>query len=162
MPQNPSGLQCMKILWLCREFHFDEVMQTNQPATQLLLHAFTHVCFLNEKKKKKLNTKTKQNLKKHSPLGGTVFSISSYLRLSCIGKTTIFCQWSLLTTWSLKHLKNINILKTQNVALNPSNILKEKEQIIKKQQENLTRENIYKNYTHFYIHRIFHWSFKFQ
>lgn len=131
-------------------------------------HSTTFTCFYScllpkwKQKKKKLNTKTKQNLKKHSPLGGTVFSISSYLRLSCIGKTTIFCQWSLLTTWSLKHLKNINILKTQNVALNPSNILKEKEQIIKKQQENLTRENIYKNYTHFYIHRIFHWSFKFQ
>lgn len=74
MPQNPSGLQCMKILWLCREFHFDEVMQTNQPATQLLLHAFTHVCFLNEKKKKKTKYKNKTKPQKtFSPRGNCFF-----------------------------------------------------------------------------------------
>lgn len=49
MPLNPYGLEFTKIPVLYRGLHFDKVTPTNQQATQLLLHAYHYVSFLNTK-----------------------------------------------------------------------------------------------------------------
>lgn len=131
MPQNPCGLECTKIPLLFRGLSFDEVTQTNQPATQLLLHAYPHVRFLNAKESNSLRGTGSLNFQ----LSEIKLSKKDYYLLPVIS----------VTTWSLKHLKNTNILKIPNVALNQVNILKEKGQIFK-EQEKLTHENVCKNY----------------
>lgn len=49
MTLNPCGLEFTKIPVLYRGLPFDEVTPVNQPATQLLLHAYHYVPFLNTK-----------------------------------------------------------------------------------------------------------------